>query len=222
MIERAILPMLLADGVAKQNGESDMDPAIAALTGAAIGAFAGLIGHIVNNWMQGGREKNQELRSRVVALVNTMGVAQQSMEWISWFGVNYPIPKGPGGQLDDPCMYKDQALSYSDKMEQLSSGYEKEMQDVWPKILGEISSIASYDFDLYEKAMSAANRLAALDVRVTKANMKKESNCRSDYEVLYTEIRAFGKEWLSQVAAAMHAIGSPEKQIDAQTGVNSA
>jgi len=69
--------------------------------------------------MEGEREKKQELRSRVSKLVNTMGVAQQSMQWISWFGVNYPRPKGPNGLLEDADMYKDQALSYGDKMEKL-------------------------------------------------------------------------------------------------------
>jgi len=199
-----------------------MDATVAALVGAAIGAFAGLIGHIVNNWMQGEREKKKELRSRVAKLVNTMGVAQQSMEWISWFGVNYPRPKGPNGQLEDADMYKNQALSYGEKMEELASSYEEEMKAVWPKILGEIASIASYDFRLYEKSLSEAYQLAALYVRVSKANMKREPNCRSDYEVLYKDIRAFGKEWLAEVAAAMRAIGYREREIAAQTGGKSA
>jgi len=96
------------------------------------------------------------------------------------------------------------------------------MRAVWPKILGEISSIASYDFKLYEKTLSAANRLAALHVRVSRANMKKETNCRSDYEVLYKDIRDFGKEWMAEVAAAMRAIGYREREIAAQTSGKSA
>jgi len=185
-----------------------MDSTTAALIGAAIGAFAGLIGHIVNNWLQGGREKKKELRERIAELASVMGAAQQSMDWISWCGVNYPHPKGTTGEgTTGEGIYKPQSTSYEKMIEGLASSYVAEMKAMWPKILGAIAAVASYDYKLYGELYELAKELARLDIRVTKATMKTEMHCRSDFEQLYDDIRGFAKRWMDDIASLMRAIG---------------
>ena len=81
------------------------------------------------------------------------------------------------------------------------------MKILWPRILGQIATIASYDFELYEKTYSMVESLAALDVRVATANLKKEEYCRKDYQLLFREIREFAEKWMTDVATAMRSIG---------------
>jgi hypothetical protein len=71
-----------------------MDQGYAALLGAGIGAICALLGSFVKSELGTERERKRELRTKVAELVSTMGAAQQAMEWISWFALNYPRPEG--------------------------------------------------------------------------------------------------------------------------------
>jgi hypothetical protein len=185
-----------------------MDSTIAALIGVVIGACAGVIGHIVNNLLQGSREKIKELRECISQLASTMGAAQQSMDWISRYGINYPRFKEQSGETNkSERIYKEQSIGYEQMMAALASSYKAEMKATWPKILGAIAAVALYDYKLYRKMEELVKELLALDCRVTEATMKIEVECKKDFAALYLDIRAFGERWMEEIVTAMHAFG---------------
>ena len=89
-----------------------------------------------------------------------MGLAQQAMEWISWYGVNYLNPKSRLDESIRPGEYKVPSLSYEKMIEKEFATYESSMRATWPSILGAIASVASYDFKLYRKADNLSQKLA--------------------------------------------------------------
>jgi hypothetical protein len=181
------------------------------LIGAAIGAFAAILAQIVTNELGGRRERRKEIRERVVSFATAMGAAQQSMEWITWFGKCYRAPAGESCvEPPDVEEYKETCLDYEKKMDELAVLYESEMKDIWPRILGGIAALASYDSKLHGGADGLARELAVYDLRIARANMKKEDRCRADHKALYVEIRDFGETWMNKLANEMRIIGDQE------------
>jgi hypothetical protein len=193
---------------------------ISALSG---GAFGSVIGHILSNTLRAKREKHQDIRRKVTEAVATIGIGQQYMEWISWFGVHYPVPKPkyirPYPNSDapiNPCSFKSPDKSYSEKMAELATAYEDQMKENWPEVVSSLSVLASYDVGLYRKLKALVDELASLDVAITVANMKEEAACRTDYEGIqdegiknlgiYRNVRLFGDKLAKELEAISQSI----------------
>jgi hypothetical protein len=204
---------------------------IGALGGSAVGA---MLTQILSNLSQARRERRQEIRTKVTEAVATIGTAQQYMEWISWFGVNYPVPNPKFIRSDpniaittDEKLFESPNKTYSQRIAELAAVYEAEMKDIWPKVLSSLSVLASYDAGSYRKLKALVDELASLDVAITVANMKKETACRTDYEGIknettdidgkkkttvidgiYTSVRRFGDKLASELEEISKSIGT--------------
>ena len=129
-----------------------MEPALASLLGAAIGATAGITGGALTAWRQGQLEQAKWVRARKDAVASDLrttlqqlavklAAAVHSMCWLTW------LAKASPGRVTQERI----------------DAYDREMHELLPQITGLEAVVAAID-------QSAYTRLAAVVARVVEAD----------------------------------------------------
>jgi hypothetical protein len=135
-----------------------MDPTLAGLIGAGIGAIAGLLGSIYSGWNQIRSQREMWLRERHGGLIDSlrsqaadvaknMFELQHSMEWICW-----------GASTDPDSVNRDTI-----------SQYDEEVHQVIPKLLGSLAVTAMLRLDVYEKLNQLGDEIFAIESEIARA-----------------------------------------------------
>jgi len=168
-----------------------MDPAIAGLLGALIGASAGILGSVANSYFQSKLEKEKaqlaqagevsgELRAEIAEASRYMLSLQHSMEWVCWLATY-------GDPLDDESAYE----------------YHKEAHEAIPRLLGAMAAVSSLDVSFYQKLFPVAEELFGLDSQIGDALVRRRRSPaeRADaVKIHFTAAKALYKKLPKELA----------------------
>lgn len=142
-----------------------MDPAAAGLVGAAIGAFAGLIGSTLAAWQQNRAERERRRASQLdefvkaqrqalLHLAELVAIGSQAMLWAAWAA---STKSGP-------------------EVRQEIDMYEARMRELLPKLLAAQAEASSISDDAYNRVNPLVDQLTVLDTRIGTAASKMDDD----------------------------------------------